>query len=198
MHSRRAHRFLTLLLALAGAGRRRARRAPMRSTACSRCSSAYVDRRERRVPAVRARRLSGQRRHPRRAQGRAHAHLRPRRRGVARAALLDGRRRGRVHAQARAAATTRSATATSRATWTRATAASSTATPRSKKRSRRWAPWTPGRSCSSPQLTANREYRVSLRAGVRRGRLPDTLRVLLFWTDDWHRESEWFSWSLPR
>jgi hypothetical protein len=50
----------------------------------------------------------------------------------------------------------------------------------------------------SPQLTANRQYRVSLRAGVRRGRLPDTLRVLLFWTDDWHRESEWFSWSLPR
>jgi hypothetical protein len=48
------------------------------------------------------------------------------------------------------------------------------------------------------QLAANREYRVSLRAGVRRGRLPDTLRVLLFWTDDWHRESEWFSWSLPR
>jgi hypothetical protein len=50
----------------------------------------------------------------------------------------------------------------------------------------------------APQLSANREYRVSLRAGVRRGRLPDTLRVLLFWTDDWHRESEWFSWSLRR
>jgi hypothetical protein len=50
----------------------------------------------------------------------------------------------------------------------------------------------------SPQLSANRQYRVSLRAGVRRGHLPDTLRVLLFWTDDWHRESEWFSWSLQR
>jgi hypothetical protein len=50
----------------------------------------------------------------------------------------------------------------------------------------------------SPQLAANRDYRVSLRAGVRRGRLPDSLRVLLFWTDDWHRESEWFSWSLQR
>ena len=50
----------------------------------------------------------------------------------------------------------------------------------------------------SPQLSANRSYRVSLRAGVRRGRLPDTLRVMLFWTDDWHRESEWFSWSLQR
>jgi hypothetical protein len=50
----------------------------------------------------------------------------------------------------------------------------------------------------SPQLSINKDYRVSLRAGVRRGRLPDTLRVLLFWTDDWHRESEWFSWSLQR
>jgi hypothetical protein len=50
----------------------------------------------------------------------------------------------------------------------------------------------------SPQLSMNRQYRVSLRAGVRRGRLPDTLRVLLFWTDDWHRESEWFAWSLQR
>jgi hypothetical protein len=47
------------------------------------------------------------------------------------------------------------------------------------------------------QLSPSRTYHVSLRAGVRRGRLPDTLRVLLFWTDDWHRESEWFSWSLP-
>ena len=50
----------------------------------------------------------------------------------------------------------------------------------------------------SPQLAANRQYRVSLRAGVRRGRLSDTMRVLLFWTDGWHRESEWFSWSLQR
>jgi len=50
----------------------------------------------------------------------------------------------------------------------------------------------------SNQLTGSRQYRVSLRADVRRGRLPDTLRVLLFWTDDWHRESEWFSWSLQR
>jgi hypothetical protein len=50
----------------------------------------------------------------------------------------------------------------------------------------------------SSQLSQNREYRVSLRAGVRRGALADTLRVLLFWTDDWHRESEWFSWSLQR
>lgn len=48
------------------------------------------------------------------------------------------------------------------------------------------------------QLSSNRDYRVALRAGVRRGHLPDSLRVLMFWTDDWHRESEWFSWSLQR
>jgi len=50
----------------------------------------------------------------------------------------------------------------------------------------------------STQLSPNRQYRVSLRAGVRRGRLSDTMRVLLFWTEGWHRESEWFSWSLQR
>jgi hypothetical protein len=47
-----------------------------------------------------------------------------------------------------------------------------------------------------PQLDGGR-YRVSVRAGVRRGRLPASLRVLLFWTNDWHRVSEWYSWSLP-
>lgn len=48
------------------------------------------------------------------------------------------------------------------------------------------------------QATEPGEYTVSVRAGVRRGRLPDALRVLLFWTDDWHRETEWYAWSLPR
>jgi hypothetical protein len=48
-----------------------------------------------------------------------------------------------------------------------------------------------------PQLQGGDRYRISVRAGVRRGRLPGSLRALLFWTDDWHRESEWYSWSLP-
>jgi hypothetical protein len=47
-----------------------------------------------------------------------------------------------------------------------------------------------------PQLTAG-SYRISVRAGVRRGRLPASLRALMFWTDDWHRVSEWYTWSLP-
>lgn len=46
-----------------------------------------------------------------------------------------------------------------------------------------------------PQLDGG-SYLVSVRAGVRRGNLPSSLRVLLFWTDDWHRVSEWYSWSL--
>lgn len=47
-----------------------------------------------------------------------------------------------------------------------------------------------------PQLDGGR-YRVSVRAGIRRGRLPASLRALMFWTNDWHRVSEWYSWSLP-
>jgi hypothetical protein len=47
-----------------------------------------------------------------------------------------------------------------------------------------------------PQLDGG-NYTVSVRAGVRRGHLPASLRVILFWTDDWARESEWYTWSLP-
>ena len=47
-----------------------------------------------------------------------------------------------------------------------------------------------------PQLD-NGNYTISVRAGVRRGHLPASLRAILFWTDDWARVSEWYSWSLP-
>jgi hypothetical protein len=47
-----------------------------------------------------------------------------------------------------------------------------------------------------PQLDGG-NYTISVRAGVRRGSLPASLRTLLFWTDDWARQSEWYSWSLP-
>ncbi len=47
-----------------------------------------------------------------------------------------------------------------------------------------------------PQLDGG-NYVVSVRAGVRRGRLPASLRALMFWANDWHRVSEWYSWSLP-
>jgi len=48
-----------------------------------------------------------------------------------------------------------------------------------------------------PQVADGERYRISVRAGIRRGRLPASLRLLLFWTDDWHRVSEWYTWSLP-
>jgi hypothetical protein len=48
------------------------------------------------------------------------------------------------------------------------------------------------------QVNRGRDYVVSVRVAVRRGRMPDALRVLLFWTDDWQRETGWYSWSLPK
>lgn len=47
-----------------------------------------------------------------------------------------------------------------------------------------------------PQLDGG-NYTISVRAGVRRGHLPASLRAILFWTDDWSRVSEWYSWLLP-
>lgn len=47
-----------------------------------------------------------------------------------------------------------------------------------------------------PQLDGG-NYSISVRAGVRRGHLPSSLRALLFWSDDWVRVSEWYTWTLP-
>jgi hypothetical protein len=47
-----------------------------------------------------------------------------------------------------------------------------------------------------PQLDGG-SYTISVRAGMRRGHLPASLRAILFWTDNWARESEWYTWSLP-
>lgn len=48
------------------------------------------------------------------------------------------------------------------------------------------------------QVPEDGDYDVRVRAGVRRGRLTDALRVIVFWSDDWSRQSEWYTWSLPR
>ena len=47
-----------------------------------------------------------------------------------------------------------------------------------------------------PQLDGG-TYTISVRAGMRRGHLPASLRAILFWTDDWARVSEWYTWTLP-
>ena len=44
------------------------------------------------------------------------------------------------------------------------------------------------------QLHDDGPWEVAVRAGMRRGRMPDALRALLFWTDDWHRISDWYTW----
>jgi Domain of unknown function (DUF4390) len=48
------------------------------------------------------------------------------------------------------------------------------------------------------QLSPAEHYHVSVRAGIRRGRLPASLRMLLFWTNDWYRATGWFTWKLQR
>jgi hypothetical protein len=48
------------------------------------------------------------------------------------------------------------------------------------------------------QLAPTEHYHVSVRAGMRRGRLPASLRMLLFWTNDWYRATGWFTWKLQR
>lgn len=49
-----------------------------------------------------------------------------------------------------------------------------------------------------PQLDPQSTYSIRVRASIRRGRLPDTLRALVFWSDGWNYGSEWYSWILPR
>jgi hypothetical protein len=47
-------------------------------------------------------------------------------------------------------------------------------------------------------LPSDEEWQIALRAGVRRGHMPDALRALMFWSDAWHRTSEWYTWTLVR
>lgn len=48
------------------------------------------------------------------------------------------------------------------------------------------------------QLVGDGPWQVGVRAGIRRGRMPDALRALVFWSDAWHRTSRWYRWTLPR
>ena len=42
-----------------------------------------------------------------------------------------------------------------------------------------------------------RRHEISLRASLDVHTMPDTLRFILFWSDDWRQRSEWYVWS-PR
>jgi Domain of unknown function (DUF4390) len=48
------------------------------------------------------------------------------------------------------------------------------------------------------QLSRDEDWQIGLRAGVRRGHMPDALRALVFWSDAWHRTSDWYTWTLVR
>jgi len=47
------------------------------------------------------------------------------------------------------------------------------------------------------ELDPAETYEVSVRARLRRGRMPNLLRALTFWTRYWNR-SEYYRWELPR
>ena len=45
-------------------------------------------------------------------------------------------------------------------------------------------------------ITADRRYEASVRAKVDYGTGSASLRVVMFWVNDWHRESDWYTWTL--
>jgi len=45
-------------------------------------------------------------------------------------------------------------------------------------------------------ITADRRYEASVRARIDYGTVPFTMRMLMFWVSDWHRESDWYTWTL--
>jgi hypothetical protein len=47
-----------------------------------------------------------------------------------------------------------------------------------------------------PLLAEDRRYEASVRAKIDYGRVPFTLRLLMFWVNEWHRESDWYTWTL--
>jgi len=45
-------------------------------------------------------------------------------------------------------------------------------------------------------IAADRRYEANVRAKVDYGTVPFSLRVLMFWVNEWHRESDWYTWTL--
>jgi Domain of unknown function (DUF4390) len=44
-------------------------------------------------------------------------------------------------------------------------------------------------------IARDRRYEASVRGKVDFGTVPFTLRILMFWVSDWHRESDWYAWT---
>ncbi len=45
-------------------------------------------------------------------------------------------------------------------------------------------------------VAGGRTYEASVRAKIDYGAVPLTLRILMFWVNEWHRESGWYTWTL--
>jgi len=45
-------------------------------------------------------------------------------------------------------------------------------------------------------IALDRRYEANVRAKVDYGSVPFSMRVLMFWVADWHRESDWYTWTL--
>ncbi|MEP6884087.1 MAG: DUF4390 domain-containing protein [Gammaproteobacteria bacterium] len=45
-------------------------------------------------------------------------------------------------------------------------------------------------------IAADRRYEANVRAKIDYANVPFSLRVLMFWVNDWHRESDWYTWTL--
>jgi hypothetical protein len=44
-------------------------------------------------------------------------------------------------------------------------------------------------------VSSGRRHEISVRASLDVRTMPDTLRFVLFWSDDWRQRSEWYTWS---
>ncbi len=45
-------------------------------------------------------------------------------------------------------------------------------------------------------VAADRRYEANVRAKIDFGTVPLSVRLLMFWVSDWHRESDWYTWTL--
>ena len=58
----------------------------------------------------------------------------------------------------------------------------------------RLGPWR-GRRNTPHSAGETRRYEANVRGKIDFGTVPFTLRLLMFWVSDWHRESDWYAWT---
>jgi hypothetical protein len=44
-------------------------------------------------------------------------------------------------------------------------------------------------------IARDRRYEANVRVKIDFGTVPFTMRLLMFWVSDWHRESDWYAWT---